>query len=39
MGNDENRKRIIDAALWEIAHKSNPTAVEITERVKRKYWI
>lgn len=39
MDNTDNRKEIINIALEHIAAKSNPTAVQITERIKRKYWI
>lgn len=36
---DERRSELIDACLQEIAAKHKPTAVEIAERVKRKYYI
>lgn len=32
-------RELVNAMVARIAAKSNPTAVEITERIKRKYWI
>lgn len=39
MGKADNREEIIEVVLAHMAAKPLPTAVEITERVKRKYWI
>lgn len=39
MATEKSRQQIIDEALFMMASKSNPTVVEIAERVKRKYYI
>lgn len=39
MSKEKSRQAVIDEALLMIANKSNPTVVEIAERVKRKYYI
>ena len=37
--NTEDREKIIDIALAHISAKSNPTIVEINERIRRRYYI
>jgi len=39
MSKDERRQEVINEALRMISSKSNPTYVEIAERVKRRYYI
>lgn len=39
MATDKTRQQIIDDVLMMMASRSNPTVVEIAERVKRRYYI